>query len=75
MKYKLGLSAIIFLLIGTISLIIENTYYQHLDKSGFLQESFFLPMGAFSLIISATLTCIIIVNKIIKIVRKTHDQQ
>lgn len=75
MKYKLGLSAIIFLLIGIISLIIENTYYQYLDESGFLQESFFLPMGAFSLIISATLTCIIIINKIIKIVRKTYDQQ
>lgn len=75
MKYKLGLSAIIFLLIGTISLIIENTYYQYLDESGFLQESFFLLMGAFSLIISATLTCIIIINKIIKIVRKTYDQQ
>ena len=66
LKSKAGFLGLCFLLIGIISLIIENTYYQYLDEGGVLQESFFLPMSVFSLIIGAILIIISIINKIIK---------
>ena len=73
LKFKAGFSGLFFLLIGVISLVIENTYYQYLDENGVLQESFFLPMSVFSFIIGAILIIISIINKIIKIVRQANE--
>ena len=73
LKFKVGFSGLFFLLIGVISLVIENTYYQYLDENGVLQESFFLPMSVFSFIIGAILIIISIINKIIKIVRQANE--
>ncbi|MGB0956494.1 MAG: DUF3955 domain-containing protein, partial [Panacagrimonas sp.] len=31
--------------VGAICLLLEYTFYQSVDELGFLQESFFLPLG------------------------------
>jgi hypothetical protein len=38
---------------GVVCLILENTFYQYVDENGYLQESFFLPIGAFSILIGS----------------------
>ena len=73
LKSKLGFSGLLFLLIGVISLFLENTYYQYIDENGYLHESLFLPIGVFSLIIGATLICIVIIKKLLKMVRQTNE--
>ena len=51
MKNKIFITSISLIILGIISLFIENTFYQYLDEEGFLHESLFLPLGIFSLII------------------------
>ncbi len=50
-KDKLLLISTVLLVIGVISLILENTFYQYVDKNGLLHESLFLPLGTFSVVL------------------------
>jgi hypothetical protein len=45
------LVSLLFLFVGVLSLGMENIFYGHIDQNGVLQESFFLPLGSFSLIL------------------------
>jgi len=41
---RLTLTGIIFIILGIISLIIQNTFYGYLDADGVLHDSLFLPL-------------------------------
>jgi len=74
MKHKILFSGLFFLLAGVFFLFLENTFYQYVDKDGFLHESFFLPLSAFSLIIGSLLLFILIIKKLRKFFYKIkHD--
>ena len=60
-KTKLFLVGLFFLLLGILSLAMENIFYGDIDQDGVLQESFFLPLGSISVIMGvASLTVSII---------------
>ena len=40
----------LLLLIGIVFLFLENTFYQTIDENNVLQESLFMPLGAFAFI-------------------------
>ena len=42
------LVSLLFLFLGILSLVMENIFYGYIDQNGVLQESFFLPLSAFS---------------------------
>ena len=44
-----------FLVIGIISVIIQNTFYGYVDAEGVLHDSLFLPIGVISVILGTIL--------------------
>jgi len=48
-KTKPFLVSLFFLLLGVLSLVMENIFYGYVNQNGVLQESFFMPMGTVSL--------------------------
>ena len=61
---KMLVVGIFFLLVGSLFLFLENTFYQYLDEEGFLHESLFLPLGSFAIIIGLMIVFIYILKKI-----------
>lgn len=61
---KLCKAIFLLLLVALVSLFIENTFYQYLDEDGFLHESLFLPLGAFSLLLAAVGLSYLAINAI-----------
>jgi hypothetical protein len=49
---KLFRITIFLFLVGSISLILENSLYQYVDENNILKESFFMPIAIISLFIS-----------------------
>lgn len=49
---KLFRITIFLFLLGSISLILENSLYQYVDENNILKESFFMPIAIISLFIS-----------------------
>ncbi len=43
--------SLFFVLLGTLVLVMENIFYGYIDQNGFLQESYFLPMGSASFLL------------------------
>lgn len=41
----------LLLITGAVCLIIEQTYFQYVDSSGLLRESFFMPLGFLCLVL------------------------
>lgn len=52
------------LVIGVVSLVIENHFYQYVDENGYLKESFFLPLGTFSILLGGVGVVVIVALKI-----------
>ncbi|RXJ98501.1 hypothetical protein CRV02_13500 [Arcobacter sp. CECT 8989] len=52
-KNKLLLFSVNLFTIGIIFLYLETNFYQFVDHNNFLQESWFMPLGLFSLIFGA----------------------
>ena len=48
-------TGIILLIIGVISVIIQNTFYGYVDAQGILHDSLFLPLGVISIILGTIL--------------------
>lgn len=42
---------ILLIIIGLVSILLENIFYQYLDAEGVLHESLFLPLGGLSILI------------------------
>nr|WP_281064418.1 DUF3955 domain-containing protein [Isorropodon fossajaponicum symbiont] len=49
--------SLFLLLLGSVFLFLENTFYQYIDTQGWLHESMFMPLGAFSLILGVAGIC------------------
>lgn len=49
------ISAIILIVIGAVSIFIQNTFYGYIDNEGFVQDSIFLPLGVISIILGMLL--------------------
>lgn len=49
---------ITLLIIGLVSLFIQNTWYGYMDAEGFIHDSIFLPFGVIALIIGVILLTI-----------------
>jgi hypothetical protein len=60
-------TGIILLIVGVISVIIQNTFYGYIDAEGVLHDSLFLPLGAISIILG---TILIIAWGSIKLLKK-----
>ena len=50
-KTKSFLVSVFLLLVGVVSLAMESIFYGDIDRDGVLQESFFLPLGSFGLLL------------------------
>lgn len=75
MNNKLLLSGFVFALIGVVSVLIENTFYQYIDEDGLLHESLFMPLGVVFLAIGLLLIFVFSVLKLARLVRrKTHEK-
>ncbi len=51
------------LTVGIVFLVLENTFYQTLDKNNVLQESFFMPLGVLAVILGALVILIALLLK------------
>jgi hypothetical protein len=43
------IAGITLLIIGVVSIIIQNIFYGYVDTEGVLRDSLFLPLGAFAI--------------------------
>jgi hypothetical protein len=50
--------------LGVISLLVENTFYQYIDRNGVLHESLFLPLGIMSIGIGMLVFIILMVQQV-----------
>ncbi len=48
-------TGIIFIIIGVVSILIQNTFYGYIDAGGVMQDSIFLPVGALATIFGLAL--------------------
>ena len=69
-KFLISLS---FLALGSLSIIMENTFYEHIDNNGVLQESLFLPLGVFSFLLGVLGIIISIIYFYIKKFKKPNS--
>lgn len=53
MKNKFFYLPAAMLALGILCLILEYTFYQHVDESGYLHESLFLPTGTFCVLLGS----------------------
>lgn len=44
-------AGVVFIVVGVLSLLVQNTFYGYIDNDGVLRDSIFLPVGAFSLLL------------------------
>ena len=59
--FSLGL-----LVTGIVCLVLENTFYQYVDKDGVLHESLFLPLGSICVLLSGIGLMFVLVKNINK---------
>ncbi|GJL83728.1 MAG: hypothetical protein DHS20C01_33620 [marine bacterium B5-7] len=64
MKITVFRVSIILLMIGVISIILENVFYQYVDDNGVLHESFFMPLGVIALLSGGIGLLIVLVKAI-----------
>jgi len=57
LKSKFFRCSLFLILLGVAFIFFENTFYQYIDKNGILHESWFLPLGVFSLLFGAVGLC------------------
>jgi hypothetical protein len=63
-------SFIIFAVIGLVSMVIQRMFYGTIDENNILQDSIFLPIGVFSLMIAGVLLIIFLIITIISFFKK-----
>ena len=62
--FKVLYAGVFLIAVGALFLFLENTLYQYLDEDGFLHESLFMPLGAFSIILGLVCFLIFIIIKV-----------
>jgi len=63
-------TGIALLIVGLVSIIIQNTFYGYMDAEGFIHDSIFLPLGAISTILGVLLLSVWGISALLKKVRK-----
>ncbi len=54
-KSKLFIVSLVFILLGSVFLFIQNNYFGYVDTDGILHDSIFLPLGVFSTLIGGVI--------------------
>jgi hypothetical protein len=67
---RMRITGITLLIIGTTSIIIQNTFYGYVDAEGVLRDSLFLPLGVFATILGIILLSVWGVTVLLRKVRK-----
>lgn len=65
MKNRLFLASVVAIALGIVFLVLENIFYQYIDKDGILHESLFLPIGALCIIIGTFGIVVFLVKKLL----------
>lgn len=65
MNNKLKLASIVLITIGVICLLLEGTFYGHVDESGIMHESFFLPLGMLTLLLGIFIAFFLIFKRLL----------
>ena len=66
---RLLCTSLLLIVAGACSLWIENMFYQSVDVNGWLHESLFLPVGAFSLLSGFILLVLFLLSKLINLIK------
>ena len=74
MENKSLFLGLFFLLVGATFLFLENTFYQYIDKDGFLHESLFQPLGALSLFLGVLLILYFAAKNLLRLT-KIHSEK
>lgn len=61
---KLFVLSLIFLGVGIVFIIAENSFYQYVDDKGVLHESLFMPLGMISIFMGILALLFYLIQKI-----------
>ena len=61
---KLFVLSLIFLGVGIIFIVAENSFYQYVDDKGVLHESLFMPLGMISIFAGTLVLFFYVIHKI-----------
>ena len=67
MKYsvnKVFYLSLLLLGLGIVFIIAENSFYQYVDDTGILHESFFMPLGMLSILMGSVVLLFCLIQKI-----------
>ncbi len=62
--------SLMLLVVGITCIVLENTFYQYIDKDGVLHESLFLPLGTISVLLAGMGLVYVLAKKLMKMRRK-----
>jgi hypothetical protein len=68
---KLFVLSLIFLGVGIVFIIAENSFYQYVDDKGFLHESLFMPLGMISIFVGTLVLFFYLIHKIWHLLSKS----
>lgn len=74
LKKTLLISFVFFVLLGIISALIQRKFYGYIDENNILQDSIFLPIAAFSVIIALLLFIVIVIVQLISFLKKLMNK-
>ncbi len=64
--------SLVLLIVGIACILLENTFYQYVDKNGVLHESFFLPLGAISMLLAGIGLVFVLAKSLMNMRNKKH---
>lgn len=59
------ITSILWLFLGVSFILLENIFYQYIDKDGVLHESFFMPLGFLSIFIGLFFLLVIAIRTLL----------
>ncbi|MFK8028090.1 MAG: DUF3955 domain-containing protein [Gammaproteobacteria bacterium] len=62
--------SLMLLVVGITCIVLENTFYQYIDKDGVLHESLFLPLGTISVLLAGMGLVYVLAKRLMKMRRK-----
>ena len=62
--------SLMLLVVGITCIVLENTFYQYIDKDGVLHESLFLPLGTISVLLAGIGLVYVLAKRLMKMRRK-----
>jgi hypothetical protein len=65
-KEKAIVSSILLLFSGCTFFILENVFYQYIDKDGVLHESFFMPLSFLCIFLSVIVFLAVVISSLLQ---------